>query len=196
MKRNEMYKENAKRNQAMASFTDYGAYLTSLEMKGEIGPFKDIYMSRIAQLTNKSNQFNLTTKRCTQAEIEEMAASSDYITLYGKLEDKFGDNGVVSVVIGHQEGSSLHMDLWLMSCRVLKRDMEFAMMDELIAECQKRGITEIYGYYYPTAKNAMVKDFYGLQGFEKVSEDADGNATWKFAVTADYVKKNNYISVN
>ncbi len=196
MKRNEMYKENAKRNQAMASFTDYGAYLTSLEMKGEIGPFKDIYMSRIAQLTNKSNQFNLTTKRCTQAEIEEMAASSDYITLYGKLEDKFGDNGVVSVVIGHQEGTNLHMDLWLMSCRVLKRDMEFAMMDELVAECQKRGITEIYGYYYPTAKNAMVKDFYGLQGFEKVSEDADGNATWKFAVTADYVKKNNYISVN
>lgn len=196
MKRNEMYKENAKRNQALASFTDYGAYLTSLEMKGEIGPFKDIYMSRIAQLTNKSNQFNLTTKRCTQAEIEEVAASSDYITLYGKLEDKFGDNGVVSVVIGHHEGSSLHMDLWLMSCRVLKRDMEFAMMDELVTECQKRGITEIYGYYYPTAKNVMVKDFYGLQGFEKVSEDADGNATWKFAVTADYVKKNNYISVN
>jgi FkbH-like protein len=85
MNRNEMYKENAKRNQAMASFTDYGAYLTSLEMKGEIGPFKDIYMSRIAQLTNKSNQFNLTTKRCTQAEIEEMAGDSRYITLYGKL---------------------------------------------------------------------------------------------------------------
>ncbi len=196
MKRNEMYKENAKRNQAMASFTDYGAYLTSLEMKGEIGPFKDIYMSRIAQLTNKSNQFNLTTKRCTQAEIEEMAANGEYITLYGKLEDKFGDNGVVSVVIGHQEDKKLHMDLWLMSCRVLKRDMEFAMMDELVAECQKRGITEIYGYYYPTAKNAMVKDFYGLQGFEKISEDADGNATWKFVIESDYQNKNKYIKVN
>jgi FkbH-like protein len=153
-------------------------------------------MSRIAQLTNKSNQFNLTTKRCTQAEIEEMAANGEYITLYGKLEDKFGDNGVVSVVIGHQEDKKLHMDLWLMSCRVLKRDMEFAMMDELVAECQKRGITEIYGYYYPTAKNAMVKDFYGLQGFEKISEDADGNATWKFVIESDYQNKNKYIKVN
>ncbi len=196
MKRNEMYQANAKRSQAQASFTDYGAYLTSLDMKGEIGAFKDIYMSRIAQLTNKSNQFNLTTKRCTQAEIEEMAASEEYITLYGKLEDKFGDNGVVSVVIGHVDGHKLHMDLWLMSCRVLKRDMEFAMMDELVAKCQERGITEIYGYYYPTAKNAMVKDFYGLQGFEKIEEDAEGNATWICRISGEYSKKNKYIKVN
>ena len=70
------------------------------------------------------------------------------------------------------------------------------MMDELVAACQKRGITEIYGYYYPTAKNAMVKDFYGLQGFEKVSEDAEGNATWRFEIPGEYQKKNNYIKVN
>jgi FkbH-like protein len=196
MKRNEMYKENAKRNQAMASFTDYGAYLTSLEMKGEIGPFKDIYMSRIAQLTNKSNQFNLTTKRCTQAEIEEMAASSEYITLYGKLEDKFGDNGVVSVVIGHQEDVSLHMDLWLMSCRVLKRDMEFAMMDGLVARAKKAGLKKIIGYYYPTAKNNMVRDFYDRMGFTKVSEDENGNTTWEFDLTGEYVNKNTHIKTD
>lgn len=196
LKRDEMYRANAKRNIAQASFTDYGDYLKSLEMIGTIMPFEDIYMSRIAQLSNKSNQFNLTTKRYTQAEIEEVAADGKHITLYGKLEDRFGDNGVVSVVIGEVKGAELHMDLWLMSCRVLKRDMEFAMMDELVAQAKANSITTIYGYYYPTAKNSMVKDFYSLQGFEKISEDGDGNTTWKFEITDDYKLKNNYINVN
>lgn len=196
IKRNEMYQANAKRNTAQASFTDYGEYLQSLEMVGTIKPFEDIYMSRIAQLSNKSNQFNLTTKRYTQAEIEAIAADDNYITLYGKLEDKFGDNGVVSVVIGRKKGKELHMDLWLMSCRVLKRDMEFAMMDQLVAECKNNGISKIYGYYYPTAKNKMVKEFYGLQGFNKISEDEDGNSTWEFVIEESYENKNKYIEVN
>ncbi|SDB38522.1 HAD-superfamily phosphatase, subfamily IIIC/FkbH-like domain-containing protein [Pseudobutyrivibrio sp. YE44] len=196
MKRNEMYAANAKRNIAQASFTDYGEYLKSLEMIGTIKPFEDIYMSRIAQLSNKSNQFNLTTHRYTQAEIEEIAASGNHITLYGKLEDKFGDNGVVSVVIGEVKSDELHMDLWLMSCRVLKRDMEFAMMDELVSACKAHGITKIFGYYYPTAKNAMVKDFYGIQGFEKIAEDQEGNTTWQFNIPQAYENKNKAIKVN
>ena len=196
IKRNEMYQANAKRNTAQASFADYGEYLKSLEMVGTIKPFEDIYMSRIAQLSNKSNQFNLTTKRYTQAEIESIASDSNYITLYGKLEDKFGDNGVVSVVIGKKKGQELHMDLWLMSCRVLKRDMEFAMMDKLVAECKNNGISKIYGYYYPTAKNKMVREFYGLQGFSKISEDEEGNSTWEFVIDQDYENKNKYIKVD
>lgn len=196
IKRNEMYRANAERAQAQAKFADYGEYLLSLEMKGTIKPFEAIYMARIAQLSNKSNQFNLTTRRYTQAEIESFAGSNDYITLYGKLEDKFGDNGVVSVVIGKIKDQELHVDLWLMSCRVLKRDMEFAMMDELVGVCRARGIATIYGYYYPTPKNAMVKDFYGLQGFTKISEDKDGNAVWKFEIPENYSKKNRIIRVN
>ena len=191
----EMYKENAKRSQLQKSFTNYDDYLKSLNMEAEIGGFTSIYMARIAQLTNKSNQFNLTTKRYTQAEIEETAQDQLHITLYGKLEDKFGDNGVVSVVIGKQNKNRLDIDLWIMSCRVLKRDMEYAMMDSLVEQCKKRGIEEIYGYYYPTAKNGMVKDFYGLQGFEKVSEDPEGNTVWKFEITDDYKKKNKFIKV-
>ena len=135
LKRPEMYLDNAKRSQLQASFANYEDYLKSLEMKGEIQSFVPAYMSRIAQLTNKSNQFNLTTKRYSQAEIEQVSADSNYVTLYGKLEDKFGDNGVVSIVIGEVRGGAcdeLHMELWLMSCRVLKRDMEYAMMDELV----------------------------------------------------------------
>ncbi|MCH5255037.1 MAG: HAD-IIIC family phosphatase [Lachnospiraceae bacterium] len=199
LKRNEMYKANAERKKQEASYADYADYLRSLDMHAQIEPFTPMYMARIAQLTNKSNQFNLTTKRCSQADIEGFAADSEYITLYGKLEDKFGDNGVVSVVFGHhdkEDKTLFHIDLWLMSCRVLKRDMEFAMMDELVGRCQAEGIQCIRGYYYPTAKNKMVKDFYGMQGFTKRNEDADGNAQWEFVIPKQYEKKNRVIKVN
>lgn len=196
IKRNEMYQANKVREQAQSMFTDYGEYLTSLDMKGTIKSFEPVYMSRIAQLTNKSNQFNLTTHRYTQAEIEAAASDPMQITLYGRLEDKFGDNGVVSVVIGKRENDILHIDLWLMSCRVLKRDMELAMMDELVEKCRQAGITKIIGYYYPTAKNGMVKEFYSMQGFTRISEDEEGNTVWEYLVTGDYEKRNRVIVVN
>ncbi len=196
LKRNEMYKENAARAQLQASFGSYEDYLLSLEMRATIKPFEPLYMARIAQLTNKSNQFNLTTRRYTQEEIEQTAADPDHITLYGKLEDRFGDNGVVTVVIGKVEGQRLDVILWLMSCRVLKRDMEYAMMDELAAKCLERGITEIRGYYYPTAKNGMVRDFYEKQGFAKLSEDEAGNTVWTLDISKNYHRKQHMIVVN
>lgn len=199
LKRSEMYRQNALRNELQAAFPDYGEYLRSLEMQGEIKAFSPAYMSRIAQLSNKSNQFNLTTRRYSQAEIEQTAASKDHITLYGKLADKFGDNGVVSVVIGRIDGENrdeLHMELWLMSCRVLKRDMEFAMMDELVKTAKEAGIRKLVGYYYPTAKNAMVKEFYGLQGFRKISEDQTGNTVWEYEIPEEYCNKQSVIAVN
>lgn len=194
LKKTEMYKENAKRNEMLNSFDNYDDYLKSLKMKATIKPFESMYMARIAQLTNKSNQFNLTTKRYTGAEIEEVAESKEYITLYGKLEDTFGDNGVVTVVIGHIDKEILHIDLWLMSCRVLKRDMEFAMMDVLVKNAKASGIKEIRGYYYPTAKNGMVKNFYDLQGFDKKSEDEEGNSIWSLDIT-NYENKNKFIEI-
>lgn len=198
LKRNEMYQENAKRAKMQSSFANYEDYLKSLEMKGEIRSFIPMYMSRIAQLTNKSNQFNLTTKRYSQSDIEEVAEDPNRITLYGKLSDKYGDNGVVSIVIGKIDGADkdeLHMELWLMSCRVLKRDMEFAMMDELVERARESGIKKIIGYYYPTSKNSMVKDFYALQGFEKIAEDETGNTRWLFEVKDDYEKKQSVIEI-
>lgn len=196
-KRNEMYRANAERKKQQAQFGDYHEYLLSLAMQGTIRPFEPLYMARIAQLTNKSNQFNLTTRRYTQGEIEAFAADERYITRYGKLADRFGDNGVVSVVIGRRDEnrSVLHIELWLMSCRVLKRDMEYAMMDSIVEACQACGIEKIIGYYYPTAKNAMVKDFYGMMGFEKAEETDTGVTTWHFTVPADYVPKNDVIAV-
>lgn len=193
-KRNEMYQANLKREQQQASFADYADYLRSLEMTGVVRPFEPVYMGRIAQLTNKSNQFNLTTQRFTQAQIEQMAADEKYITLYGKLADKFGDNGVVSVVIAEKDGDCAHIRLWLMSCRVLKRDMELAMLDGLAERCLAEGISTLYGYYYPTAKNNMVREFYGQLGFERISEDEAGNTGWKLSLTG-YENKNHVIEV-
>ncbi len=228
-KRNDMYKANAQRQQMEESFADYGEYLKSLDMKGTIKAFEDVFMPRIAQLTNKSNQFNLTTRRFTQDEIADYAKDPSCLTEYGRLEDKFGDNGIVSLVAGYRgenrphglseeeakadkaaagskDGSALHLDLWLMSCRVLKRDMEFAMMDTLVETCKAAGIQTIYGYYYPTAKNKMVEEFYKLQGFDKIETsetntvtDKDGNVrkatAWKLEL-AGYENKNKAIVVN
>ena len=195
LKRNEMYMQNAQRIKAEASFSNYNDYLLSLDMKGIIRSFEPVYYDRIAQLSNKSNQFNLTTHRYTVNEIEEIAKNDDYIALYGKLIDRFGDNGLVSVVIGHIEENVCKIDLWIMSCRVLKRDLEYAMMDELVKRCKNKGINKIYGYYYPTAKNGMVKDFYSLQGFTKINEDEKGNTEWSFEIDDDYQLKNEVIEV-
>ena len=195
LNRNEMYQANAKRIKLQSTFSNYSEYLLSLEMKAMIKNFEPIYMARIAQLTNKSNQFNLTTKRYSQTEIETVANDSDYITLYGKLWDRFGDNGVVSVVIGHVIDDECHIELWIMSCRVLKREMEYAMMDALVLNCQKKRIRKIYGYYYPTSKNHMVEKFYEKQGYTKVSTDDKGNTTWLFKLEDKYVNKNKYIKL-
>lgn len=191
-RREKMYKENAQRARAELSFCDYKEYLLSLKMKAEIAPFISTYYSRIAQLSNKSNQFNLTTRRYTQAEIEMIASDDSYITLYGKLADKFGDNGVVSVVIGHHDRDIVDIDLWIMSCRVLKRDMEYAMMDTLVDKCKKRGVKKLIGHYFPTAKNGMVKEFFRIMNFEKIDEDEVGNSAWEMDIDR-YETKNHVI---
>ena len=194
--RNDMYKQNAARSRAETAFSDYGEYLRSLKMTAEIKPFAPLYLSRIAQLTNKSNQFNLTTRRYTQTEVELAADDKKTITLYGKLADKFGDNGIVAITIGELAGNTCHIILWLMSCRVLKRDMEFAMMDELVKHCKAHNVTTIKGYYYPSAKNAMVKNFYETQGFALEGEDEQGNKTYRFVIPKEYECKNQYIEVD
>ena len=196
-KRSEMYKANMEREKQQQNFGDYREYLLSLEMKARIMAFEPVYMARIAQLSNKSNQFNLTARRYTQSDIEQFAADENYITRYGKLEDKFGDNGVVSVVIGRKDAAmkALHLELWLMSCRVLKRDMEYAMLDAVVQACRTCGIETIYGYYYPTAKNGMVREFYTAMGFAKIKEEADGSTVWQFDIHADYENRNTVIEV-
>lgn len=196
--RNAMYQANAQREEVKKSVASYEDYLLALQMKAKIHSFEPVYIARIAQLTNKSNQFNLTTRRCSEEDIKTFMESEQYVTLYCKLEDKFGDNGLISVVVGkiEEEGTqkTLHLKLWLMSCRVLKRDVEFAIMDVLVRICKDKGIAKIYGYYFKSPKNAMVQDFYGKQGFEKIDTQGE-DTTWQLD-TASYEDKNHVICVD
>ncbi len=190
----EIYRQNAQRAAAQAAFADYGQYLDSLAMAAVIHPFEPMAVARVAQLTNKSNQFNLTTLRCSEEEIRAMAGDENWLCLYGRLADKFGDNGIVAVAAGQRQGSEVHLRLWLMSCRVLKRGMEDAMMDAMAAEAAARGAKALVGYYYPTAKNAMVRDFYARMGFAKTAGDAAGNTTWRLEL-AGYAPRCAHIQV-
>lgn len=174
LNKTKLYKSNIMRNEIIKKYDNYFDYLKSLNMVAEIEPFKKLYMDRICQLVNKSNQFNLTTKRYSLSYLDEVKNNHQFITLYGKLEDIYGDNGLVSVVIGRvDDNADMHIDLWVMSCRVLKRDLEFAMMNKIVEVAKKRHLKNIYGYYYPTLKNNMVSDFYDKCGFEKILTNDD-----------------------
>lgn len=189
------YRANTERAALQSSFASYGDYLQSLEMSAEIAPFSTVYLDRIAQLTNKTNQFNLTTRRYTLAEMEAVLHDPRYIGLYGRLSDRFGNNGLISVVLGRVEAQHLHLDLWLMSCRVLKRDMEHAMLDVLVEHARFAGVTTLHGYYLPTKKNGVVADHYKQLGFTQTSADPDSLASsWSLDITA-YGKQNRHITL-
>jgi FkbH-like protein len=179
LRRSEFYSGNRQRVEQQAQFASYEDFLKSLEMTAEIRPFDKPNLERIVQLINKTNQFNLTTKRCTPSEVEHMASDGNHIALYGRLQDKFGDNGLVTVVAGEIRGDELHIHLWLMSCRVLKRGMEQAMFQQLCLLAQERKISNIIGYYLPTAKNNMVAGLYAELGFTKVTE-TEKETLWRF----------------
>lgn len=195
LKRNQSYIENKKRNDLEHEYERYEDFLKNLCMEAEIKPFTSIYLDRITQLTNKSNQFNLTTKRYSRAEIESISHDNSYITLYGRLKDKFGDNGLVSVVIGSIKDSVLTIDLWLMSCRVLRRGFEYSMFAELLHICKEKGISEINGIYYKTAKNSMVKDFYQDLGFTCIKRTEE-SSNWILQVSDFEFNKEFYININ
>lgn len=187
------YAGNKDRSQHQSQFASYDEFLESLHMNAEIGIIGAANFERATSLINKTNQYNLTTKRYTLAEVERMAFSEECISLYGRLRDRFGDNGLVSVVAGKLEGLTLHIDLWLMSCRVLKRELELAMLDALVMQALSQDVNEIIGYYNRTPKNGMVEDHYARLGFECVSQSDDqSSSVWKLTL-AGYKTKNKVI---
>ena len=193
LNRSAYYSSNAERSAGEGKFSDYGEFLASLEMTVEIGSFLPVYLERITQLINKTNQFNLTTRRYTSAEVVAIAQDPGFITLYGRLGDKFGDNGLVSVLIGEILDGTVQLDLWLMSCRVLKREMEFAMFDALVEQCQARGIRKIVGIYIPSKKNSMVAAHYASLGFTAIAGASEGRELWCYNVPASYSPRTRYI---
>jgi len=192
--RNKYYEGNKKRLTEQATFQSYDEFLVSLKMTAEIKSFSSVYLDRITQLINKTNQFNLTTKRYTAGEIENISTSDEHIKIYGKLTDKYGDNGLIAVSIGSIKKRQCHIDLWLMSCRVLKRDMEFAMLDELVKQCTEKGVSKIVGYYYKSTKNNMVSNLYEKFGFILSETNSEGTI-WKLDIS-NYENKNKFIGIN
>jgi FkbH-like protein len=193
VQRTKLYAQNSEREAMSQQFADYGAYLDSLQMVAEIETFSPVYIDRITQLTNKTNQFNLTTRRYTKTEMEEVATSPNYIPLYGRLSDVFGDNGLISVVIGRRDERVLRIDLWLMSCRVLKRGMEGAMLDALVARAQDADIETIIGTYILTPRNGMVSDHYKSLGFSPMAGDTTDSTSWSLDITGPYSPRNHHI---
>lgn len=180
--RADAYRANAERA-AFAGTSDMGAYLASLEMVADVRGFDALNRARIAQLINKSNQFNLTTRRYTEREVAAMEEDTALETVQVRLADRFGDNGMIAVGILRPAAEAMEIDTWLMSCRVLGRRMEEAMLAQLVAAARRRGATRLIGWYRPTAKNAMVADHYEKLGFSLISRDAEGGSEW--ALTLD-----------
>lgn len=185
-RRADLYRQNASRQAMQASFTDLGEYLRSLDMRVTMRRFDAFALPRAAQLIQRSNQFNLTTRRYTLAECTAMAEASEdeVIPLSVSLTDKLGDNGLISVVILRPRGPVLEIDSWLMSCRVLGRGVEQYAMNAVVALARRRGCEAVVGTYIPTAKNGMVRDFYRQFGFEPVETHPDGTTVWRLAVAA------------
>lgn len=166
--RTRQYQEEAKRKDLSKSFTDMKGYLNSLEMKGDFQSFSDFDVARIAQLTQRSNQFNLRTVRYTDSEISNILESDNDLGFSVKLADKFGDYGLISVLITRKQASEkLFIDSWIMSCRVLERGVEKFVLNSLVLEAKKHGVKSIVGEYLPTRKNKLVIDHYKNLGFIK-----------------------------
>lgn len=184
--RNSYYKSNMERASSLALFTDYGSFLKSLDMFAEIKTFDEQNIDRIVQLINKTNQFNLTTMRVSISDIQKVIESKNNFGIYGRLRDKYGDNGIITVVGGTIENNELIIDLWLMSCRVLKRTMENTMFDYVVSFCRRNDIDRIIGIYIETEKNKMVSSHYLGLGF-KEEKRIDSKVYWSYKINENYI---------
>ncbi len=193
--RTQQYQANTERERLKDSVTDMGSYLRSLQMQMVWLPFEPIGQSRIAQLINKSNQFNLTTRRYTEEDVVALMNRPDHLSLQLRLLDRFGDNGTIAVVIAKPAaGGALEIDTWLMSCRVLGRQAEEATLNLIVEHARKLGIQQLIGRYLPTSKNGMVKDHYAKLGFSSVRQSEDGSSEWALDLSS-YEEKPTHIQI-
>lgn len=190
--RTQQYQVEHQRASLLKTFTNEADFLKSLDMVSEVKNFDSFNKVRVAQLSQRSNQFNLRTVRYTEAEIEALGKDDQYVSFSFDLSDKFGDNGLICVIILKKEDAeTLFIDTWFMSCRVLKRGMEDFTLSRLIAYAKENGFKRIVGEYLPTAKNQMVETHYPKLGFQKL----EGTAELQFELDVDqYQSKEFYIS--
>lgn len=180
--RGSMYRGNAKRRELQGQFTDLDTYLRDLDMVAERGRLDAQHLPRAAQLINKSNQFHLTTTRYTEAEIKAMDAAADGEGWWFKLADRFGDNGLISVIILRAQEDVLTVDTWVMSCRVLARGMEEFIHNHMLEVARRRGLTTIAGLYIPTKRNKLVEKLFDRLGWTPAEAQGE-TRRWTLDVT-------------
>jgi len=190
-KRTKRYQEEAERNQSKAKFGSIDDYLTELKMRADCVIFSKFSVPRIAQLTQRSNQFNLRTIRYSEQDIENMRFDDQKVTFQVSLQDKYGEYGLISVIIGEIQKESLFIDTWIMSCRVLKRGVENYVLNEIVARCKELGLSKVTGEYLSTPKNAIVKDHYKNLGFS--FKEASNH--WELLIST-YSEKQTFIKSN
>ena len=190
--RTKQYQVEAQRVSLQKTFANEADFLKSLNMVSIVSGFTKFNTPRVAQLSQRSNQFNLRTVRYTEADIDAMAADKTVVDLSFTLEDKFGDNGLIAVVIMKpQNAETLFVDTWFMSCRVLKRGMENFTLNTMVAEAKARDYKYIIGEYLPTLKNKMVEQHYVGLGFKTV----EGAETAQYVLDVDtYQPRECYIN--
>lgn len=169
--RTKQYQVEAQRAIALDSFTNVDDFLKSMNMVSDVQGFNNFSKPRVSQLTQRSNQFNLRTVRYTEQDVENLMSSDKHHTISFTLEDKYGDNGLICVIVLEQKDpETLFIETWLMSCRVLKRGMEDFTLNTIIETAKKNGFKYVVGQYLSTAKNQMVKDHYEKLGFKEQNE--------------------------
>jgi FkbH-like protein len=182
--RNDFYKAESRRLEIRKDSANEVQFLASLKMELDIRRFDETGRKRIVQLISKSNQFNLTSVRYADAEVASLQNDPHVICIQVRLADMFGDNGMISCVVGRINGQVLNIELWIMSCRVIGRRVEQAILQYLVKEAQLRKLDVIEGEYRPTQRNALVKDHYSALGFDMQS-DVDGVTRWRIS-TKDF----------
>ena len=171
-KRTRQYQQEAQRMKLKSTFANEHEFLESLGMQATVEPFNTFNTPRVAQLTQRSNQFNLRTVRYSEDDIKQLAQAPEVIDMAFSLKDRFGDHGLIAVVVmRHLDAESLLVDTWLMSCRVLKRGMECFTLNQMVEAARSRGYKRIVGEYLPTPKNGMVANHYPELGFQPLEAD-------------------------
>lgn len=194
-KRGEFYRMSTKRMQLKQSSTDLESFYQSLSMCLTVYNVTESESPRVAQLTQRTNQFNMTTRRYTESDIERFRKDQSYIVRAYRLEDRFGDNGIISVVIVNQKDRVWYLDTFLMSCRVIGRKVERAILGLLVQEAKKIGIKALVGEFRPTKKNAPAKDIFIQHGFKKV-EESKNCKRWKLELADTNLKVPEFFQVN
>jgi FkbH-like protein len=193
LQRSAQYQENIAREQHRANASDLEGFLRGLAMQMVWRRFDTLGMQRIVQLINKTNQFNLTTRRYTDEDVAAILADPRAVGLQIRLLDRFGDNGIIAIIIGRMEdGATLALDTWLMSCRVLGRQVEATTLNLIAATARAMGATTLRGQYIPTKKNGMVKDHYERLGFTTIAHTGDGGSIATLDIS-DYVPRPTFI---